>query len=87
VAIDERLLEPGHPGLVHALAELAGHHLEHRRYAAAEPLYRRLLALRAQGAKYESWDEVLASWARLLRATGRESEAARVGGLTSAARR
>jgi len=76
LAIDERLHEPGHPGVVRALAALADHHFEHRRYAAAEPLYRRLLALRAQGARYEGWDTVLASWARLLRATGREKEAA-----------
>ncbi len=77
LAIDERLHEPGHPGVVRALAALADHQFDHRRYAAAEPLYRRLLALRAQGARSESWDKALANWPPLLRATGRQEEAAR----------
>jgi hypothetical protein len=63
---------------VRALAILADLHFEHGRYAEAEPLYRRLVALREQGTKYEGWDSSLANWAHLLRATGREAEAARV---------
>lgn len=68
LAIYERTLEPGHPRLVRALASLAGHHFKNGRYAEAEPLFRRLLALRAQGAPYEGWDEVAAQWAQLQRA-------------------
>ncbi len=78
LAIDERSLDPGHPKLVRALAALADQHFEHGRYVEAEPLYRRLMALRDRGAKYEGWDDSLANWAHLLRATGREDEAARV---------
>jgi eukaryotic-like serine/threonine-protein kinase len=78
LAIDERSLAPDHPQLVRALAALADFHFEHRRYAEAEPLYRRLLTLRDQGASYEGWGQSLANWARLLRATGRGEEAAAI---------
>ena len=81
LAIDERILAPSHPQLVHTLAALADLHCEHGRYAAAEPLFRRLLKLRDGGATYDGWDKSLANWARLLRATGREAEAARVEGV------
>jgi len=50
---------------VQALAGLANFHFEHGRYAEAEPLYRRLLALRDQGAPYDAWDKVLANRAKL----------------------
>ncbi|HEV7509550.1 MAG TPA: tetratricopeptide repeat protein [Thermoanaerobaculia bacterium] len=78
LAIDERALTPAHPQLVQTLAALADLHFERRRYAEAEPLFLRLLKLRATGATYTLWDQSLANWASLLRATGREDEAARV---------
>jgi len=77
-AIDEAALEPGHPQLVRTLAALADLHCRHSRYAEAEPLFRRLMKLREQGAPYDQWDKTLANWARLLRATGRVAEAAKV---------
>jgi tetratricopeptide (TPR) repeat protein/two-component sensor histidine kinase len=76
--IDEGALTPAHPQLVQTLAALADLHFEHRRYTEAEPLFRRLLKLRAEGAHYSEWNQSLANWASLLRATGREKEAARV---------
>ena len=48
-----------------------------QRTAAAEPLYRRLMALREEGKLDENWDSSLANWAHLLAATGRTAEAAR----------
>ena len=61
-----------------AIAVLANHHFKHGRYAEADPLYRRLMALREQGKIDENWDSSLANWAHLLRATGRAAEAAQV---------
>lgn len=78
LALTERTLAPDHALHLRALASLAGLHCGRGRYAEAEPLLRRLLALRAGGAKYDDWDRVLANWTRLLRATGRAGEAARV---------
>lgn len=78
LAIQEKTVAPLHPELVRTLAALADLHCEHARYAEAEPLFRRLLKLRDQGAVFDQWNQSLASWARLLRATGREDEAARV---------
>ncbi|HEX4961526.1 MAG TPA: tetratricopeptide repeat protein [Thermoanaerobaculia bacterium] len=78
LAIDEKTLTPGHRQLVRTLAALADLHCERGRYAEAEPLFRRLLKLRAEGATYDQWDQTMANWARLLRATGRGEEAARV---------
>ncbi len=77
LAIGEAALEPGHPQLVRTLASLADLHCEHRRYAEAEPLFRRLMKLRDEGATYDQWDKTLANWSRLLRETGREGEAAK----------
>jgi tetratricopeptide (TPR) repeat protein len=77
-AIGEAALEPDHPELVRTLAALADLHCEHQRYAEAEPLFRRLLELRAEGASYDQWDKTLANWKRLLRETGRAKEAATV---------
>lgn len=65
LAISERTLEPNHSQLVRALAGLADLYAKHRRYAEAEPLYRRLLKLREEGAVYDGWDRVLANWERL----------------------
>lgn len=79
LAIYERTLEPSQPRLVRTIAALADHHFENGRYAEAEPLYRRVLKLREGGAVYEEWDKVLANWAHLLSATGREKEAAQAG--------
>jgi tetratricopeptide (TPR) repeat protein/two-component sensor histidine kinase len=76
LAIDEGTLAPDHPQVVQTLAALADLHFEHGRYAEAEPLFRRLLKLRAAGAAYTQWDQTLANWASLLRATGRKDEAA-----------
>jgi PAS domain S-box-containing protein len=78
LAIQEKTVAPVHPELVRTLAALADLHCEHARYAEAEPLFRRLLKLRDQGAVFDQWNKSLANWARLLRATGREGEAARV---------
>jgi tetratricopeptide (TPR) repeat protein len=78
LAIDERSLAPDHPQLVRALATLADFDCEHQRYAEAEPLFRRLLKLKRGGAPYDQWNQTLANWARLLRATGREAEAAAI---------
>lgn len=78
VAITDATLAPDHPQHVRALATLAALHLEHRRYAEAEPLFRRLLALHEAGAPFDRWDQTLDDWARLLAATGRQAEAARV---------
>lgn len=75
LAIDEAALEPAHPELVRTLASLADLHCRHRRYAEAEPLFRRLIKLRNGGATYDLWDRTLANWKRLLRETGREREA------------
>lgn len=78
LAIDEGSLAPDHPQLVQTLAALADVHFELGQYSEAEPLFLRLLKLRAAGAAYTRWDQSLANWASLLRATGRETEAARV---------
>lgn len=78
LAIDERALTPAHPQLVQTLAALADLHFERGRYAEAEPLFLRLMKLRAEGAHYSEWNQSLTNWASLLRATGREKEAARV---------
>jgi Tfp pilus assembly protein PilF len=77
LAIDEKSLAPDHPQLVRALASLAHFECERGQYAAAEPLFHRLLELKQGGAPYDQWDQVLADWARLLRATGRGEAAAR----------
>jgi tetratricopeptide (TPR) repeat protein len=65
LAITERALAPDHPQHVRALATLANLHFARGRFADAEPLYRRLLVLRDQGAPYDAWDQVAANWARL----------------------
>lgn len=61
VAITERELAPSHPQHVRALATLANFYFARERYAEAAPLYRRLLALHAQGAPYDHWDKVIAN--------------------------
>jgi PAS domain S-box-containing protein len=79
LAMAERTLKPGQPLRARALASLADHHFKHGRFAAAEPLYRRLMAQRAGGAAGgPEQDASLGNWARLLRATGRSAEAAEV---------
>ena len=72
-------MAPGHPLRVRALAMLADHHFAHGRYAQAEPLYRRLVRLRQAGAVPATWNDSLDRFARLLRITGREAEAAGAG--------
>jgi PAS domain S-box-containing protein len=74
----ERTLKPSQPLLARALGSLADHHFKHGRFAAAEPLYRRFLAQRTGGEADPEREAALGNWARLLRATGREAEAARV---------
>jgi len=71
LAIGERIFGPESPQITQTLAALASLHIQHGRYAEAAPLYRRLLALREQGAAYDDWDQVLSDWAYLLRATAR----------------
>ncbi|HXU31699.1 MAG TPA: tetratricopeptide repeat protein [Thermoanaerobaculia bacterium] len=78
LAIFDHTVAPDHPLVVRALASLADHHFAHRRYGEAEPLYRRLVALRKAGAVPATWNESLDRFARLLRMTGREAEAAEV---------
>ncbi len=78
LVIDEGTLTPDHPQLVLTLAALADLHFERGRFTEAEPLFLRLMKLRAAGAPYSEWNQSLANWASLLRATGREAEAARV---------
>ena len=78
LAICEKALAPDHPLLLRAIDSLADLHLQAGRYALAEPLYRRLWKLHEGGASYADWSEPLGGFARLLRATGRNDEAARV---------
>jgi len=77
LAMAERTVKPGQPLLARAFASLADHHFKHGRFAAAEPLYRRFLSQRQAGAADPSQGGSLSNWARLLRATGRDAEAAR----------
>ena len=65
LAIQERNFGPASPRLVPTLDDLASLHLRNGRYAEAEPLYRRLLAMRDQGVEYKGWDKVLANYERL----------------------
>ena len=65
LAIKEKSFGTASPQLVETLANLADLHFRHGRYAEAEPLYRRLLALRKQGVEYKDWDKVLADYSRL----------------------
>ena len=78
LAIFDHTVAPGHPLIVRALASLADHHFAHRRYGEAEPLYRRLAALRKAGSVPALWNGSLERFARLLRMTGRVGEAAGV---------
>ena len=64
LAITERSLKPVHPQHVRALATLANFHFARERCAEAAPLYRLLLALHAQGAPYDAWDQVIAKAGR-----------------------
>ncbi len=73
--ITDRTLAPDQPVALRALASLADHHFAQKRYAEAEPLYRRLVALHKTG-DADTWDEPLERFTRLLRLTGREGEAA-----------
>lgn len=78
LSVFDRSVAADHPMFVRALASLADHHFARGRYAQAEPLYRRLAALRKAGAVPEEWNESLDRFARMLRMTGREAEAAKV---------
>lgn len=78
LAICERSLGTGDALGIRALAALADLHLQHGRPAEAEPLYRRLRALGTPEKRVEERDVALANWARFLRTTGRETEAAQV---------
>jgi len=60
LAITERELAPAHPQHVRALANLANFLFARERCAEAAPLYQRLLALHAQGAPYDAWDQMIA---------------------------
>jgi eukaryotic-like serine/threonine-protein kinase len=87
LAMAERTLKPGQPLLARVLGSLADHHFKHGRFAAAEPLYRRFMAQQAGGSVDPERDATLGNWARLLRATGRDAEAARVEASAAATRR
>ncbi|HSF40740.1 MAG TPA: tetratricopeptide repeat protein [Thermoanaerobaculia bacterium] len=65
LAITGKALAPDHPQHVRALATLANFYFAQGRSAEAEPLYRKLLILHAQGAPYDAWDQVLENAARL----------------------
>jgi len=78
LAICDQAVAPDHPLAVRALATLADHHFAHQRYAQAEPLYRRLVRLRKAGGVPATWNDSLDRFARLLRMTNREAQAAQV---------
>jgi PAS domain S-box-containing protein len=84
LAMAERTLKAGQPLLARSLGSLADHHFKHGRFAAAEPLYRRFMAQQAGGSVDPERETALGNWARLLRATGRDAEAARVEAAASA---
>jgi hypothetical protein len=71
-------LKPGQPLLSRALAALADFELAHERFAAAEPLYRRLIAQPPAGMSDQERLASASNLARLLRVTGRAAEAARI---------
>lgn len=64
-SIFERRHGPEHKLTVKTLADLAYTELLRQRYAEAEPLYRRLLELKAKGALGPDWARVEAQWAEL----------------------
>ena len=74
----ERVLGPEHPHVATVLANLAELYSDEGKYAQAEPLYRRALAIREKvlGPEHPAIAPLLANYATLLRATGRQEEAA-----------
>jgi tetratricopeptide (TPR) repeat protein len=65
LAITGQYLAPDHPQRVRSLVMLAFFYEKYELVAEAEPIYRQLVALHAQGAPYDAWDQVLANAARL----------------------
>src|SRR5882724_6793631 len=78
VALREKTLRPEHPDLAFSLSGLGSLYLERQRYAEAEPLLRRALAIEEKALKPGQPDRqrALADYVKLLRATGREAQAA-----------
>jgi tetratricopeptide (TPR) repeat protein len=72
------VLAPTHPDIAVTLNSMAGLLRDQGRFAEAEPLYRRALAIRerALGPDNTSVGETLKDYAELLRRTGRAREAA-----------
>ncbi len=77
MAIDEKALGPDHPGVAIGLNNLAALYGAQGRYAEAEPLYKRALAIveKALGPEHPHVATSLENYAALLRATGRGEEA------------
>ncbi len=69
---------PSHPVFAGALAKLAAVYRQGKNYAKAEPLYLRAIAIREAASDPERLARTLEGYAALLRATGREAEAAAV---------
>ncbi len=70
-------LGPNHPGVGTSTDNLASLYQDQGRYAEAEPLHKRALAIfeKAFGPKHPDVAIALENYANLLRATGRTSEA------------
>ena len=73
----EKALGPEHPDVALSLNNLAGLYDNQGKYAEAEPLYQRSLAIRekALGPGHPSVAESLENYAALLRATERSADA------------
>ena len=76
----ETALGPEHPEVATSLNNLAALYKAQGRYAEAEPLYRRSLAIKekALGPEHPSVATILANYAALLRETGRPKKAAKM---------
>ena len=73
----EKTIGPEHPEFAKGLNNLAVLYRVQGRYADAEPLYKRALAIRekALGAEHPNVAQSLENYAALLRETGRTAEA------------
>ncbi len=76
--IYEKALGPAHPEVATSLNNLAALYAAQGRYAEAEPLYKRALAIRekALGPAHPNVADSLENYAAVLRKTGRTTEAA-----------
>ncbi len=83
MALWEKTLAADHPFLAFGCVALGNVYRDRGRPAAAEPLYRRALAIReaSHGADHPYVQEVVEAYGELLRAEGREAEAKELEGL------